>query len=195
MMRRLIVLAGLGLLTACGQSGSNLSEDVSNSLNVIEGDLTPGGNAGDPLNASGNAMANSADSDNVIVGGLPLRLGFYVSSETDCGSASNANVTLMRRDGYSGERYSCRFGAIEKLGAATYRVTESCAEGTVAGRQEEERRTSIRTYDVSDEENFSAQSDSGWANKARFCAQSSLPKPWRDQDISDVIGTAPPERP
>ncbi|MCW2366493.1 hypothetical protein M2341_001940 [Sphingobium sp. B7D2B] len=194
MMRRLTLVAALALLSACGQSGSNLSEDVSNSLNVLEGDVGSQAKAANAMNSAGNSAANSTEPGKVLVGGLPLRLGYYVSNETACESASKATVTLIGRNGYSGARYSCTFGTIEKTGATTYRVTETCREGdAIANRQEV--RTSTRTYDVTDAENYAAQSDSGWANKARYCPQSSLPAPWKDEDMRALTGAPPPEKP
>lgn len=188
-MRRLTVLMTMGLLAACsGQSASNLSNDVENSMNVLEGNVVLDNTAALALGIGvENAANNQAEPGNVIVGGLPLRLGFYVANDAECATASNATLTIMRRDGYSGSRYSCTFGAIEKTGETSYRVTESCTErGGLGGSAE--ARTSVRNYEVTDVENFSAKSDSGWESNARFCPQSTLPEPWRDNDISDVTG-------
>jgi hypothetical protein len=192
MMKRLAALVGMGLLAACGQSGSNLS-DVDNSLNVLDGEIPLVNEAASALNIASNESVNEAEPGSVIVGGLPLRLGFYVASKASCSEASNATITLIRRDGYSGSRYTCTFGAIEKIGSTTYRVTESCTEMPGFGTREE-AQTSVRTYEVPGNETFSAKSDNGWANEARFCAQTNLPEPWRDNDISDAIGTAPAKK-
>lgn len=35
---------------------------------------------------------------------------------------------------------------------------------------------------------FTFTSEYGWEGSARHCPQSSLPEPWRDNDISDLIG-------
>jgi hypothetical protein len=192
-MRRLTALIGIGMLTACGQSGSNVSE-VDNSLNILDSEAVSAENAAAALSAASNVSVNEGDDGSVIVGGLPLRLGFYVSAATDCAGASNATITLIRRDGYSGSRYNCSFGPIQKTGAKTYRVTESCTEAEGFATREG-AQTSVRTYDIADSESFSAKSDNGWGNNARFCPQSSLPEPWRTNDISDVIGTAPAKKP
>lgn len=185
-MKRLAALLGIGLLAACGQSGSNVSE-IDNSLNVLDGDIPMVNAAAANLSAVDNGSANVSEPGQVIVGGLPLRLGFYVASKTDCAEATNSTLTLLRRDGYSGSRYSCTFGMIEKVGPTSYRVTETCTDAPGFGTREEPQ-TSVRTYDVPDGETFSAKSDSGWGNEARFCAQSSLPDPWRTNDISDIVG-------
>jgi len=183
-MRRLTALMGMGLLAACGQSGSNLSNDVENSFNVLEGETAQGANT---MNAAENAIENQGEPDNVVVGGLPLRLGYYVAGDTECEKASNSTITLMRRDGYGGARYHCTFGTIEKIGPTTFRVNERCTEQANFGG-DREAQSVTRTYEVPDDASFSATSDSGWGSKARFCAQSSLPEPWRDNDISDIGG-------
>lgn len=110
-----------------------------------------------------------------IVKTLPLKRGFYVSADTPCAQASNATLRLVTRDGINWSRDVCTFRKIEKTGALSYRVTESCwGEPT--------------TYDVPNETSFTVKYEGGSESSARYCAQSSLPDPWRDNDISDITG-------
>lgn len=109
---------------------------------------------------------------------LPLKRGFYVSADTACGQASNATLLLLRRDGLNGARDSCDFASIEQTGPQSFRVVEQCeaAESVV--------------WQVPDESSFSTRSESGWERSFRHCEQSSLPDPWRDNDISDILAAA-----
>lgn len=106
---------------------------------------------------------------------LPLKRGFYVSSDTPCAQASNATLRLVTREGINWARDVCTFRKIEKTGATSYRVTESCSGEPQA-------------YEIPNETSFTVKYDGGSESSARFCAQSSLPDPWRDNDISDVTG-------
>ena len=76
-----------------------------------------------------NAQARDlADAPGVRVATLPLEPGYYVASDTPCGKASSATVSLLRRTGIGGARDFCEFTAIEQTGSSTYRVTQSCQE-------------------------------------------------------------------
>ncbi|TCD05436.1 hypothetical protein EYB45_08170 [Erythrobacteraceae bacterium CFH 75059] len=110
------------------------------------------------------------------VDSLPLRRGYYVASDTPCGQASNATLMLVTREGVSASRSSCETLRIARTGARRFEVRERC---------EDEVRTT--TYDIPANDRFTSTSDSGWSNSARFCPQASLPEPWRDNDISDLL--------
>jgi hypothetical protein len=114
---------------------------------------------------------------------LPLKRGFYVAADTPCGSASNATLQLVRRDGINVSRMACDFKRIEQTGATTYRVTEECRELT----RDDPGETLVRTYDVANDSRFKVTGSDGQAYSARYCAQSSLPAPWRNNDIRDLI--------
>jgi hypothetical protein len=116
--------------------------------------------------------------------GLPLQRGFYVASDTPCAQASNATLALIHREGVNGARDGCTFEAIEQIGPTSYRVTQTCSAFGGGGDGQE---TSIVVYEIPDETRYTARSDSGWVQDARYCAQSSLPDPWRDNDISDIL--------
>lgn len=114
--------------------------------------------------------------------GLPLTPGFYVAGDTPCARASNATLTLIHREGVNGARDVCTFETIEQIGPASYRAAQTCSAFGEGGQE-----TRIVVYEIPDETRFIARSDSGWVQEARYCAQSSLPEPWRDNDISDIV--------
>lgn len=113
---------------------------------------------------------------------LPLQRGYYVASDTPCGQASNATLQLLRRNGIGAARTICDFKAIEQTGPTGYRVRESCTElgGTTAA-------TETVNYEIANDRSFTARRAGGADYKARYCAQSSLPSPWRDNDIRGLI--------
>jgi hypothetical protein len=116
---------------------------------------------------------------------LPLKRGFYVASDTACEEASSTTLLLIRQGGFNGARDSCDFIAIEQTGAKHYRVTERCVEiqsGPADGS------TQTATWDIPDEATFTSRSESGGERSFRHCEQASLPDPWRDNDISDLLG-------
>lgn len=128
--------------------------------------------------------ANGSRAD-AAVNELPLKRGFYVASDTACAAASNATLLLVRRDGFNGARDSCDFKTIQRIGPKSYRVAAACAD-LQAGRDSGE--TQVIDWEVPDDATFSSRSDAGWQRSFRHCEQSSLPDPWRDNDIRDLIG-------
>jgi len=118
---------------------------------------------------------------------LPLQRGFYVASDTACEAASNATLLLFRGDGFNGSRDGCDFKTIEQTGPQNYRVTEHCADFQAGP---DSATTQIVDYRLSDSTRFTSKSNDGWERDFRYCEQSSLPEDWRDNDISDLIGTA-----
>ncbi|HMM73368.1 MAG: hypothetical protein IT469_02965 [Pseudomonadales bacterium] len=113
---------------------------------------------------------------------LPLRLGFYVSSDTPCEHASNATLSLLRRNGIGGARDFCEFKSIERVEPDVYRVMESCAD-----LRDDYAETSVVTYFLAGDTGFRARSESGWEHRARHCPQSALPEEWRDADIGELL--------
>lgn len=121
------------------------------------------------------APASAPEKATATVKALPLRRGFYVSADTPCNQASNATLRLVTREGVNWARDICTFKKIEKTGATSYRVTDSCSDEPT-------------TYEVPNETSFTVKYEGGSESSARYCAQSTLPDPWRDNDISDITG-------
>jgi len=114
---------------------------------------------------------------------LPLERGFYVDSDTPCEQASHASLLLLQRDGLGGASDFCAFTTIEAAGDNVYRVTQTCADSR-AGQAAE---TSSVSFSIDSRSSFTSVSEHGWERSARRCEQSSLPEPWRDNDISDLM--------
>jgi len=130
-----------------------------------------------PVGGTAGEAANSLSE-------LPLKRGFYVMSDTACGNASNATLLLIRADGMNAARTSCDFKSIEQTGATSYRAAVVCND--IQGGVPEQ---SIYLYEIPDSAQLSYGSeDSDYRSQFRYCEQSSLPDPWRDNDISDLIG-------
>lgn len=184
-MRKLPLLISIGLLAACGETNPTPASDAdggaeSNTAQpaVVQTATVAASTAAAPsIDAS---VAQKAASLSV----LPLKRGYYVASDTPCGSASNATLSLLRRDGIGGVRDFCEFVKIEKTGADTYNVTEKCVD-LQAGPESAE--TSKVVWTIAKDTGFSRKSSNGWESSARYCVQSSLPDDWRDTDISDVV--------
>jgi len=115
---------------------------------------------------------------------LPLRRGFYVRTDDECGTASNATLALVRRDGITG----CSFSRIERIGESRYRAGVSCAVRAAPPGQEHERDEYTNEYEILAEDRYRVTYEYGETVEFRFCPQQSLPDSWRDNDISDVTG-------
>lgn len=189
-MQRLGLVFSIGLLAACSETSSapGATAEAAGAGNSVAAEARESSAAAPsaPVNVAPEATVPAAPTA-AKVASLPLKRGFYVASDTPCGQASNATLMLVRRDGINGSRDSCTFKKIEKIGATTYRVTDSCSTGGEAWGTEEQVETAISTYEILNDTSYKAKSDSGWEHGARYCAQSSLPEPWRNNDISDLI--------
>ena len=115
---------------------------------------------------------------------LPLKRGFYVATDTPCDQASNATLLLVTSEGINSARTVCTFRTIHQTGRDTYRTTEACFD--IQGDEPPDIRAA--TYTLKGDERFTVRADHGWKSSARYCPQWSLPEPWRDNDISDLIG-------
>ncbi|MDD4865508.1 MAG: hypothetical protein PHE38_16140 [Alishewanella agri] len=124
---------------------------------------------------------------------LPLRLGFYVAADTPCANASNATLLLLRANGIGGARDFCQFLSIRQLSAQDFLVTESCADF-----QASEAEQRLVRYQIIDAVSFklsrvtaeqpvlSQPTETEVFYQGYYCPQSSLPEPWRDNDLSDL---------
>lgn len=186
-------------LAACGQNAAT-AEDRAESAAAAQAvpektgaaDRPVDGEAGSPMPAAveaASAVAQEAPAATTTVKTLPLKRGFYVASDTPCNRASNATLSLLGSDGFTvAGRDFCTFRKIEKTGAASYRVTEECSSGGEAWGSEEQKDTNVVVWEISGDSTYKRRNQSsGWESSARYCAQSSLPEPWRDNDISDLI--------
>jgi hypothetical protein len=181
-------------LAACGQNAAT-EENVAATEGAAE---TETGSAPDASAAAAQADTGTANqaaapaapetapatAQAATIAALPLKRGYYVASDTPCGQASNATVMLLRREGIGGARDFCEFKNIEQTGPNTYRVTEACGDLQDSAPPE----TSITTYTLKGDTGFTSKSASGREHSARYCAQSSMPPDWRENDISDVTG-------
>lgn len=180
-----------GLTAGCGQKAATAedgSEKAAASETMSENAATLAMPVDDANTATPAAVATSAASAvatapaaapekavaAATVRTLPLKRGFYVASDTPCAQASNATLRLVTREGINFSRDICTFKKIEKTGATSYRVTESCSGEP-------------QTYEIPNDTSFTVKYEGG-SDSARYCAQSSLPDPWRDNDISDITG-------
>lgn len=108
---------------------------------------------------------------------LPLDRGFYVRTDETCRTASTAGLAMLTREGLRWMDSACTFGQIEKTGPTTYRVVQTCDGPGQA----------TATWEITNRTSFSFKDTNGWEHTARFCAQKSLPEPWRSNDISGLI--------
>lgn len=137
------------------------------------------------LAACGRSAAPAIGSG-VTLSTLPLERGFYVASDTACDAASNATLLLYRGDGFNGAHDTCEFQSIEQTGSNSYRVIERCH---VLQEGPDNATTGVADWTLPDGASFTSASETGWQRDFRHCEQSSLPDPWRDNDISELIGT------
>ena len=126
------------------------------------------------------ASETTVSAKNGVVATLPLKRGFYVDNDTPCGQASNASMLLVLRKGtINGAKELCDFRRIEQVGTASYRVTQACKDLASRGRAQ----TVWVTLEIADDSHFMSKE----VGNKRYCEQSSLPDPWRDNDIADLI--------
>ena len=109
---------------------------------------------------------------------LDLRRGFYVDTAAPCAGASNATLYLLGRDKLvAGGREVCEFAAIKPVGPGRFLVSEVCDSGPVSPVE----------WVLEGNDTFTRAFDSGEGHTARYCRQSDLPAPWRNNDIRDLI--------
>ena len=113
--------------------------------------------------------------------GLPLTRGFYVMNDIACADASNATLLLVHSGGVNGSRDACEFRSIAQTGPTSYRAVTTCRD--IQGRSTE---VSTQLYEIPEPTTFSyGMEGSDYRSHFRYCAQASLPDPWRDIDLSD----------
>ncbi|WP_145201519.1 hypothetical protein [Sphingobium sp. B2] len=184
-----ILLAAV--LTACGQNAATAEAETENATETPALLENVGASTEDAANTATAAAVETAAPDvpaqaTATLATLPLKRGYYVRSETPCNRASRADVfSLVTRTGMN---LNCTFKRIEKTGATTYRVTQECANEGAAWGRADETETSTDTYEIPNETSYKVTYDGGYEASARYCAQSSMPPGYSDNDISDVTG-------
>lgn len=127
------------------------------------------------------AAASPAMADTVKE--LPLKRGYYVSSDTPCSQASNATLSAVTRTGISYAQAECTTSAISQMAPTRFEVTDTCVEiatGTSLGEN-------TTTYDIPDPQTYVFIADGAPAGGARYCAQADLPDPWAHNDVADLF--------
>lgn len=110
-----------------------------------------------------------------------MTLGYYVEETAGCADASNATLALLHARGMNSARTFCEFTAVTQRAGNVYDYTERCTEissGEVydnAGAFELLAQDRLRLF------------GEGWEVVMVYCPQASLPEPWRDNDISDLL--------
>lgn len=150
---------------------------------LLSGGCVSGARQGAPPRRTDGPAADAAPAEAGTVTELPLLRGFYVAADTPCDAASNATLSLLRRDGIGGARDFCGFTGIDRTGPSTYSVTASCRDLQDEGLG----YITVAIYELHDEASFTATHENGWVHQARRCPQASLPEPWRAADITDVL--------
>lgn len=181
-------------ISPTASSPTNASASEASVIGALRDDGASAGlmaGSGEGSQVQPDARSPQAPAAGALSGGavaqLPLRLGFYVSSDVTCATASNATLQLLGRDGINTSRVPCSLDRIEQVDATRYRVTSTCTEGGPAWGTEESVETSSSIYEILSETSFKRIYEDGWESTMNHCPQSTLPEPWRDNDISDLI--------
>lgn len=117
---------------------------------------------------------------------LRLKHGYYVDVDTPCNEASNATLTL-----FLGGRFyqTCKISKIQKEGNI-FLIWDSCT-----GKAEASGMDSFKTlaaYQVISYTEFKVTNlplevgENTTTAHFRYCPQSSLPDPWRSNDIPEI---------
>lgn len=112
---------------------------------------------------------------------LPLARGFYVDAGVGCAGASNATLALLKKDGLNSSRTDCAFTGLTDRGDGTIAFTEHCSEIGTDSSYDSEGMLEILGPD-----RFRLFGE-GWETTFQHCPQDSLPEPWRNNDIADLI--------
>lgn len=107
---------------------------------------------------------------------LPLRKGFYVMEPTPCARASNATLTLFDGRGFSVSQAECRITRLRRVGNA-FDILQDCRDIRSGSASDggTERVTPTQT-------GFN-RAAGGETTRWRYCPQSQLPAPWRNNRI------------
>lgn len=137
------------------------------------------------LGACGRSATTTADEAAVAgtIEELPLTRGFHVSVDASCATASNATLALVHRTGINSSQEVCELSSIERISPQSYRAIQACSR-----LQGGEGGSGTVVLDIADPMGFGIGAEgSNYRSHYRYCEQSSLPEPWRDNDISDLV--------
>lgn len=184
----MIHIARLG--GVCGAGRSRCEDRIALSpagLALVPTDGRPGGPVPVVLAApAAGARTVPQQATAAKPGGLPLKLGYFVSTDTPCNRASNATVSLVTGEGINASRTVCTFTRVEPQGGGKYHVTQSC--GTIGGwGHEEPAEISTVIFEIADDSRFTIRWPGGSATASRYCPQSAMNEPFRSNDISDLL--------
>jgi hypothetical protein len=104
---------------------------------------------------------------------VPLRHGFFVSTDTKCEDASKATINLFLGNAF---QFNCSVKSTKPIGNNTYKITELCTK-------RDARETTIGTYRIISSTEYIFRWDNS-EDHFRYCPQSSLPEPWRSFRVS-----------
>lgn len=107
----------------------------------------------------------------------PLPRGYYVNSDTACGSASSETITLWHGDGFNIDNVSCSFTKLTDEGDRTWGFQQRCKYLVDGSSFTEVGQIEI----LGAEKMWMILGD--WEGEMRLCPQAKLPKPWRTTDI------------
>lgn len=110
---------------------------------------------------------------------VPLKRGFYVVKDTPCDEAANDTLDLFLGHVF---RFNCVVARLRRQGNS-YRITETCFERG-------ERITVVSTYRIISNTEYTVayapdtNGSGGGTSHFRYCEQSTLPEPWRSNEIT-----------
>lgn len=113
---------------------------------------------------------------------LPVKPGYYALAGTPCAHVTARSVLILYRDGMDWMAGSCAWSEVSRLPGQkrAYRVKRRCVVGQQEGISDGKAYTRTATFRLHSDTAFSLQED-GKTTRAAFCAQGSLPEPWRSQ--------------
>lgn len=181
-----MVLLLAGALNACGQEVETAEAKTENApeTQVTGEESTAASATPSASTAAAETAAASAPAPAATVAALPLKRGYYVTSDKPCNQASRADVAMLLTR--TGTNLNCTFKKIEKTGATTYKVTEECVHDGSSWGREDVIETFTGTYEIPNETSYKVTYEGGGESSARYCAQSSMSPGYRDNDISDI---------
>ena len=113
---------------------------------------------------------------------MPLKPGYYALSGTPCAAVTARTLLMVYRDGMDSLSGSCAWSDVVRLAGKEphYKVTRRCVVGQVEGVSDGKTYERTATFRLTGPGAFSI-SEAAKTTRARFCAQPSLPEPWRSQ--------------